>query len=192
MDRFQLIAKTGELFLVRKARPEDVEGCLAMISELVDEKVYILYDKKPTLEEERKWLERAMDNIRKGELIHWLVEKDRRIVGGIDASRRPMKMHHTVEIGIVLLKDARGKGVGEQLIKKMIEAILEQWKEPILITLGVFEKNERAKALYRKAGFAKVASYPLWIDHYGELIDLDMMYWKDSPLLRKKGIKLGK
>lgn len=192
MDLFQLTAKTGERFLVRKAKPEDIEGCLAMISELVDEKVYILYDKKPTLEEERRWLERAMDNVRKGELIHWLVEKDGRIVGGIDASRRPMKMHHIVEIGIVLLKDARGKGIGEHLIKKMIEAILEKWKEPILITLSVLERNARAKALYKKTGFVKVASFPLWIDHYGELIDLDMMYWKDSPLLKKKGIKLGK
>jgi len=192
MDPFWLTTKTGERFLVRYARPEDLEGLLAMITELAEERSYILVDKPPTLEEERVWLERGIKNVKDGKIIHWVVEKDGKLVGGLDASRRPLKMSHVVEIGIALLKEARRKGLGEQLLRTMIDAILKKWTDPIIISISVFSLNERARALYKKLGFVEVARFPFFIDHFGEHCDLIMMYWKGSPLLKKLGAEMEK
>jgi RimJ/RimL family protein N-acetyltransferase len=190
MERFWITAKTGERFLVRLAKPDDLEGLLSMITELIEERSYILMKEPPTLEEERVWLERGIKNVKEGRVIHWVVEKNGKLVGGLDASRRPLKMSHLVEIGIALLKEARGKGLGERLLRKMIDEILKKWTDPIIISISVFSLNERARALYKKVGFVEVARFPFFIDHFGEYCDLHMMYWKDSPLLRKMRIKL--
>ncbi len=187
---FEITTKTGDRYLVREPREEDLDEILEYITELVNERVFIVMDHVPSREEEKEWLENTIKDVRENRKIHWIVEKDGKIVGGIEARKGRMKHKHTVELGIALLKEARGKGLGKQLMQRLIDEIFKKWPDVKLIWLGVFSKNEPAKALYWKLGFRPVARLPGWRFHFGEYVDEEIWYWKDSPLVKELGIEL--
>ncbi len=188
---FVINSKTGEEYLVREPRKEDLDQLLSYITELVNEKTFIIMDHPPTREEEEDWLRDALKGISTGTKIHWVVEKNGEIVGSIDARKGKMKRSHTVEVGIALLKEARRKGLGTALMKRMIAEIFKKWPDTKLVYLGVFSKNEAAKGLYYKLGFRPVARHPGMDLHFGEYIDEEIWYWKDSPLVKELGLELG-
>ncbi|MBS0244515.1 MAG: GNAT family N-acetyltransferase, partial [Proteobacteria bacterium] len=62
-------------------------------------------------------------------------------------------MAHVGVLGIALLPEFRGQGLGERLMRETIDA---GWRLGLLrIELGVFTHNPRAKALYHKLGFVE-------------------------------------
>ena len=157
--------------MVREPRMDDLDQLLAYIKELVEEKTYIGVDHVPTREEERKWLEKKLEEMKNGETIYWVVEKDGKLIGGIEARKGSMKQKHAVEMGIALLNEARGKGLGRQLMQRTLEEIFKKWPDAKLVWLGVFSKNDPAKALYWKLGFRPVARLPAWNSYSGRYID---------------------
>ncbi len=185
--QFIIKSRTGEEYLVREARMEDLDKILAYITELVNEKVYIDMNYIPTREEEREWLKERVSGER---LIYWVVEKDGKIVGSVEASRKGLRQEHVVEIGIALLKEARGRGLGKELMKRLLNEVFKKWSDVKLVWLGVFSENEPAKNLYWKLGFRPVARLPAWNSYSGRYIDEEIWYWKDSPLVKELGIKL--
>ncbi len=83
----------------------------------------------------------------------WLVaEVDGRVIGGANASRgRHSKNAHSAELGVSVLREYRGLGIGQALM----EAIIAWGRELGLakIRLGVFATNAPAIGLYEKLGF---------------------------------------
>ncbi len=188
--RFQIKSKCGEIYLVREPTMDDLDQILAYITELVNEKALILMDHVPTRDEEREWLRDKIEDAKNGNVIYWIVEKAGKVVGSIESRRGSLKQKHMAELGIALLKEARGKGIAKALTSRLIKETLKKWLDVNLIWLGVYSKNEPAKHLYWKLGFRPVARLPLRADHFGELIDEEIWYWKDSPALKKSGLNL--
>ncbi len=179
-ERFEITAKTGEKYVVREPTIDDLDGLLDYITELVKERTFIAMDHVPTREEEKEWLENSIKDIKENRKIHWIIEKGGKIVGGIEARKGTMKQKHTVELGIALLSEARGKGLGKQLMQRMLDEVFKKWPDVKLIWLGVFSKNEPAKALYWKLGFRPVARLPNWNYHFGGYIDEEIWYWQSE------------
>ncbi|WP_085521118.1 GNAT family N-acetyltransferase [Tuberibacillus sp. Marseille-P3662] len=67
------------------------------------------------------------------------------------------RTQQTARIGRVLVGDPayRGKGVGEQMIQKILEVAFDNLKLSE-VTLGVFDFNKGAIKCYQKAGFKQV------------------------------------
>jgi RimJ/RimL family protein N-acetyltransferase len=86
-------------------------------------------------------------------------EVDGRIAGNcsiIFNSR--IKTRHRASVGIALLKDFWGLGIGTLMFEDMI--LLAKQRGVMQIELEVVEGNERAMALYRKMGFEIAAEKP--------------------------------
>ncbi|MGE4187235.1 MAG: GNAT family N-acetyltransferase [Hyphomicrobiaceae bacterium] len=79
---------------------------------------------------------------------------DERIVGYCDVSPIPRKAApHVGELGIAIVPDWRGKGIGRSL---MMAALEGGWRHGFSrIQLSVYANNVRALALYRKMGFVQ-------------------------------------
>ncbi|MCA0969196.1 GNAT family N-acetyltransferase [Halobacillus litoralis] len=60
----------------------------------------------------------------------------------------------TPELGIAITDTARGKGLGEALMKRLIQAAQEEGRPAL--SLSVDSANEKALALYKKLGFIVV------------------------------------
>ena len=81
--------------------------------------------------------------------------EDGEIIGNITFRGREnrKRLAHVGEIGIVVAKDHWGRGIGKQLIERVI---LHSRKNSIeKISLKVLDTNRRAVELYEKLGFVK-------------------------------------
>jgi len=64
------------------------------------------------------------------------------------------RMRHSATLGINLDVPWQGKGIGRQLMTKLLE-VADQWLMLVRVELTVFTDNERAIALYSSLGFEK-------------------------------------
>ncbi len=75
-----------------------------------------------------------------------------RIVGWCDVRRESVPTYaHEGMLGMGLLPDYRGRGLGERLIRAALDAATRAGFERV--SLSVYASNTRAMALYRKVGF---------------------------------------
>lgn len=85
--------------------------------------------------------------------LYFVAKKNNEVLGFIGI----IKNIDFVEIlNIVIKKDFRNKGIGNQLLQKIIEVVKEMQKQEIY--LEVNEKNEKAICLYEKNNFKKVGT----------------------------------
>jgi RimJ/RimL family protein N-acetyltransferase len=145
--------RDGGTVIVRRATPEDAETHIANTHSIAGERVYMMTETFARSVEEIRQQFRDADP----RSALWLVaELDGRVVGGANVARgRWSKSAHTADLGVALLPGARGRGIGDALLREGIE-----WARSVGIRklkLGVFASNERALALYRKLGFVEEA-----------------------------------
>lgn len=75
-----------------------------------------------------------------------------RIVGWCDVRRESIPIYaHEGVLGMGLLPDYRGRGLGERLLRTTLDAARVRGFERVSLT--VYGRNTRAAALYRKVGF---------------------------------------
>lgn len=82
-------------------------------------------------------------------------EQSGKTIGHISIARINRK-HRSARIGRVLVGDTevRGRGIGEQMMKKALEIAFGELKMH-RVSLGVFDFNKPAIACYEKVGFTK-------------------------------------
>lgn len=112
------------------------------------EKKYLSFLQAPPLE---KSIEYVMANIQKDHAM-FVVVSDDTVVGWCDIipSERDVYRHVGV-LGIGLLPEFRGRGIGAKLMQKSIDKA--KAKGLTRIELTVYERNKNAIALYQKMGF---------------------------------------
>ncbi|MBO4211357.1 MAG: GNAT family N-acetyltransferase [Oscillospiraceae bacterium] len=96
----------------------------------------------------------------------------------LSGSNRP-RFSHRRELGISVLRDYWGKGVGTGLMEQMIQYAKGTGVE--LITLSVRADNLRAKSLYRRFGFVLCGTWPSYIKVGSRSFDVDMMAMRVRP-----------
>ncbi|MFE4705625.1 GNAT family N-acetyltransferase [Peribacillus simplex] len=145
----------GLAYTIRTGELEDAEAVLDVQNSVISEGEYFIavseeFNKTP--EQQRDWIQRLLENEREtiivaeinGEVIGWI---------GFQSENRK-RMSHKGSFGMMIRKNYRGKGIGKELIKALLE-----WAEanPFIekVSLGVFSTNQRAISLYKKMGFVE-------------------------------------
>lgn len=98
------------------------------------------------------------------------------IVGLASLSRLPRRMSHRGDLAISVTKSHWNKGVGSELIRRVIDFGRKNAFE--IIELQVRCDNGAAIHLYEKFGFKKVATHPDFFKIENEYIDFDIMRLK--------------
>jgi ribosomal protein S18 acetylase RimI-like enzyme len=99
-----------------------------------------------------------------------------RLVGAITCERDPRrKVAHIVHlIGMMVLPEARGLGIGRELLRAFIAAT-SALTDVELITLSVTATNGPASALYEQAGFKRYGRLPRAVKLGDTYLDKDLM-----------------
>lgn len=169
----EVILRDGRRAVLRAPDWHDLDDFVAFINELVEERAEIPRVPKVTLDEEAGWLGRRLAAIEKGILVALVAEIDGKLVASSAVGQRIPEYSehsHVGELGISILKTARGIGVGTALIESLIQLAKQVGLKVII--LDMFATNTIARHLYEKVGFVEVGKIPKAIDRDGNYIDL--------------------
>ena len=155
--------KTNGMNVVfRYPKKNDVKDCLECVNSLVREEARILIVKEMSMNKEKSWLKGVIKNVIKDKNIHVFVEIEGRVIGTGQISRRiipPSATDHVGEIGFGIMKKYRSMGIGEKLVKTLIELGKKEWKIK-LVRSGYFSDNLASKRLHKKLGFRVLGKIP--------------------------------
>lgn len=173
MDRLKL--KDGSVaevsFLSEKDSTRELN---TFINRLIDEKTFIMMDRKVSMKAEEEWKKAELEKIRRKQGFLLVARVDGRIAGTSGAHKEPGKGSGNVLLGIAIAKEFRGIGLGENLLMLNIRMAKKRLKART-VYLDVFAPNKIARNLYRKLGFREFARYPKWFRHNGKYVDKIVM-----------------
>jgi len=171
--------KSGKEIIIRYPVISDLEKMLNYINTLSDEKTFITYQgERETLENEKKYLEKRLQDIKNNKAVHLLVFCNKELIAAsvIHMDNRTGK--HLGTLGITVIKNFRGEGVGKILLKLIEEEALKNIPNLRIITLKVFSQNNIALDLYKKDGFIQYGLLPDGIFRNESFEDEVLMYKK--------------
>jgi RimJ/RimL family protein N-acetyltransferase len=167
--------------VLRPISERDLEKLLDFINTLFTDKqqgrgsqVFIGFEQGVTLEEEADWLASRMTQIEKGDLVGVVAEASGRIVANGNVERgHYLETRHHGELGLTVISDHRGMGIGREMVKVLVE----QAKKMGLKNLEVefLSTNQAAVHTYQNAGFREVGRIPGKVYRSGKLIDSVIM-----------------
>ena len=134
--------------ILRRSRISDAEALRDCVARVAREKRYLITVDGFSLEETLAFLRR----IESEQLIQLVATVDERIVGWCDIL--PLEapgFRHVGTLGLGVLAEWRGRGIGRQLIIQTIELARTTGLEKIELT--VYSDNTRAMRLYESLGF---------------------------------------
>ena len=159
--------------IIKKAAAGDAAAILEYLKQVGSETDNLSFGGEGlpfSAEDEEKFI-LSLENSTDGIL---LVAKDGdRIVADASLSRYPRRMSHRGELGVSVIKEYWGRGIGGRLIGKIIEFARENAFE--VIDLEVRSDNVGAIHLYEKMGFKKIGSHPTYMKINGEYCPADYM-----------------
>ena len=125
------------------------EGFSAVVDCVARERKYIGFVEGPSLESMRGFIQNILNGA--GVQMLALTPSDS-VVGWCDITRRPHEgFRHVGRLGMGLLPNYRGQGLGRSLAEQTIQAARSAGMERI--ELEVFASNKSAIALYHTIGF---------------------------------------
>lgn len=153
----------------------DAEALWEFATHLVEEREHnpelgILLDRRPSLKEEKEFVDRMVLGARRGDTINVMAVAEGVVAGNSAVTRgRSSDIRHVGHLGIAIDERFRGVGLG----KLMMETLLDEASKAgmPLVTLDVFATNLRAIALYKSVGFTRYGVLPGGIVRGGKKID---------------------
>ena len=136
---------------IRRATPEDAESIAAVWKAIVAETIYSAVDCPFTTEGEREYLQSLSE--REGIFVAETV--DLQVIGfqSIDKWTKLFhSMDHVGQLGTFVLKDWRGRGVGQQLAAHTVAFARATGYEKLVIFVRA--SNTSAQAFYAGLGFS--------------------------------------
>ena len=131
--------------VIRRAAPEDVDEALDLYAEVAAEGIYIAGEPPIDRPARRKrWLE----SYARSDSVTFVADVEGRIVG-----MASLEGDGVAELGMLVAKDWRGKGIGKLLMEALIE-----WARAVgahKISLQVWPHNDAAVRLYERFGFER-------------------------------------
>lgn len=162
--------------IIRKAVPEDAQALLDYLRRIGGESDNLSFGAEGlpfTVEQEADFIRSHQGDSKS---ILFVAKDGDTIVGNGSLDVLPRRMCHRAELGISVVRDYWGKGIGSMLMNELIA----HGKNVGLggISLEVRTDNTRAISLYKKFGFEKIATYPDYMKIGDVLVDMDLMYLK--------------
>ena len=136
-----------------------------------------LYRKRPNMKKQRKWFSGFMKDIKAGRVLACVAEVDSKVIGWctVNTLVPGSPVDHRASLGISVMKEFRGCGIGTSLLKATLKACRGKFE---IIELDVFSNNKRAIRLYRRFGFTRYGHLPSATKRAGRYFDQDLMYLK--------------
>lgn len=143
----------GEKIVIRKANGSDAKAMLEYLALIGGESDFLTFGSgefEKTVEEEEEFIE---NTLKKNNTLFIIAEINGRVIGNLNFSGGPrQRTAHVGEFGVSILKEYWGNGIGEELIKCLIDwgrnsGIIRK------INLRVRADNKRGIHLYKKLGF---------------------------------------
>lgn len=160
--KFQILERT---IVFRYPKNSDAHDLMNLINSLVKEKADIAKTTHVTLEQEKAWLADVIRSIHAKNKIMILAELDDKIVGSCEITRDPYDVsRHVGTLGVGLVKNARGIGIGTRLIQETLNESKKKLKLQ-LVKLYVFDSNNVGKSLYEEMGFSEIGRIPRGVYH---------------------------
>lgn len=145
---------------IREAIPEDAQQIAAVLQQVGKETPYLVMDGTGAAIKPEELAENLADLYESENNVLMVAIIDDQIVGTASVSASGKKrMEHLGEVGISVLKEYWGFGLG----RAMMDALIEWAQEGQIIRrleLTVQERNQRAIQLYEKVGFSTEAIMP--------------------------------
>jgi len=157
--RFRM--KSGKWCVLRSPEPEDAAQRIAYLRRVNGETRWMARgaeDSPRDAEPVRRMIEDQLDSPWSLEIAAWI---DGRMIacGGIGpASAGQIRRRHRAQLGIAVLKEFWGQGIGGEVLKKLLEAAPEMGYTQA--ELSVADGNDRARALYGRFGFREMGRIP--------------------------------
>ncbi|WP_291246468.1 N-acetyltransferase [Fournierella sp.] len=149
-----------ERLCIEQGRPEDAEELLALLRQVGSETDNLTFGAEGpafTIKQEREYLRAMAENPTSAFFVARL---DGRMVGSLSFRAMTLaRASHRAEMGISVLQECWGKGVGNRLMEAAIDFAKNNAGVEI-ISLEVRADNTRAQALYRKYGFEEIGRFP--------------------------------
>ena len=141
---------------IQRARPEDAPALIEYLNTVGGETDNLTFgagEFPATVEEEAEFLRREAENPKSLMLTAW---EGGRIVGNAHLGALSRRLAHRGSLGISVLREAWGRGVGSALMEEVIA-------------------HARALRLYEKFGFVRIGHYPGFFKIGGEYFDCELM-----------------
>lgn len=155
-----VVLKDDREIVLRNGTSDDGENVFNVFNKTHDETDYLLsypdencFDAK----KEGEFLKKKTESRNEIEILAILEGK---VIGiaGIDAIGTKDKVKHRAEVGIAILKEYWGLGIGSVLLNACIECARQAGY--VQLELNVVSDNERAISMYKKAGFIEFGRNP--------------------------------
>lgn len=170
-------------FLIRELRWGDFSDLIQNYYGCYEERAegkpigILLRDQRPSMSEEITWFAGMYRRIQDGDQIALVAEADGHVVGFCGVTPRGprgIESGHVGDLGILLRRGYRSRGIGEALLRAVLERCAPRLE---IVVLSVFGNNEPAKRLYRKVGFRPAGVIPRGGAKRGDVyLDEELMY----------------
>ena len=156
----RIVLKNGEEALIRNGDGPDGSAVFEIFNLTHAETDYLLsYPDENSFdpEQEARFLEEKTKSPDEIELVA-MVDGKMAGIAGIGAVGKKHKVRHRAELGISILKEYWGLGLGKALIKACIQCAGDAGYKQL--ELNVVADNKRAVSLYRSMGFGEFGRNP--------------------------------
>lgn len=161
---------------IQRAAPEDAQTLLDYLRRIGGESDNLSFGGEGlpfSVEQEAEFIRSYLGETKS---ILLVAKNGDEIVGNGSLDVLPRRMSHRAELGISVVRDHWGRGIGSKLMTELIKHGNVIGLDGI--SLEVRTDNSRAIALYKKFGFEKIATYPGYMKIGDALVDMDLMYLK--------------
>lgn len=143
-----------------------IESFYSTLSFVAHERIYIEMTEPPPLDQVRNF---QMSLISKDGPIYYALDGDKVVGWGDVFPQDNPRQKHRGSLGMGLLPEYRGKGIGSALLENVIKKAKQFGLEKI--ELHVYTTNEPAITLYRKFGFTQEGTIKKYRKLDGEYFD---------------------
>jgi phosphinothricin acetyltransferase len=162
--------------VVRAPRPDDLAPLVAILNRYVESGHATFDEQRYEVEERRDWFESFRDT---GPHRLWVAVGESGVLGYASSGRyrEHPAFAQTVETSIYLAPDARGRGVGSALYRRLFESLAP---EPVHRALaGIALPNPASIALHERFGFRRVGVFDEYAVKRGQRIS---SVWMEKAL----------
>lgn len=133
---------------IRAICESDIEGFRLALTSVINERKYLSTLEPPSLEKLAEFVRPNIEN----NYAQYIAEAEGSIIGWADIiPHRKESLRHVGLLGIGVIIGHRGRGIGRELLKRVID---HSWESGLTrLELEVFADNSGAIALYEKYGF---------------------------------------
>lgn len=164
--------------IIRKFSKKDLQKAKQFrdfINSIIKEDDFLMLNKKVSLKQEKEWLKKVWENIKKKKIVYLVAEHENSIIGTCHLEKNEGRESHVLSLGIALKKEYRNKGLGSKMVATVIETAKKRFKDAKMIRLEVFSTNRNAISFYKKNGFKKAARIPKQAKIRDKLVDKIVM-----------------